>query len=188
MLLQDCVVFEGGINVNRVIEYDDKGLVYNVYHHHSFLYDCGEINANSIEVNTVRIQDDAKVKVVHEGDIIVNLSRGYCTRVSRVNDGYLLPYNYSKVVVPDAIDDCFFVAWFNHSWEVSTQLNQLRKSQHKKMKLTHQALDDFEISLPLLEYQQHIGNMYKLLINTKRQEQERIAQDELGIKVALNKL
>lgn len=157
MLLEEIMIFESGILLTR-IENESEGQVYSVYENEQFYMD-DSIFFN--ELKTKQIRTNKVLQSIEADDVIVNLYKGEATKVRTEFDGYIINANFVKAMPKnnDQINLDFFLYWFNESEESKKQLLQsVQGSVMKKISIAK--LRKMEISLPSMEIQEIIGNLY----------------------------
>ncbi|MCH4984481.1 restriction endonuclease subunit S [Macrococcoides goetzii] len=165
MRLDDILNVYGGSIISRIIDYGNIQDV-PVYDHKLFSFDAGKHAVNLSDIERIAIKKNAKVRIIKEGDIIINLASGECVIASNQSDGAILPYNYSIIELNDEVEADFFVGWFNFSKEALSQIDyfhQLSGSTDKK--ITHQMIKDITINLPSSKIQTKIAG----LVHTNRE-------------------
>ncbi len=112
-----------------------------------------------LESEFVAIKADIDLTV--EGEIIIDSLSQKAAIVSNKSSGMFLAFNYYRLSIKDrdVINPDYFVAWFNLSDDVKRQLSMTLQGAILK-KLTLKQVHELEITLPNLEKQVQIANIY----------------------------
>lgn len=126
------------------------------------LFECDRhygIDYGDIEVDHILLNKE-KYFTINEGDIIVDTLTSKAAIVSQHTQGMFIAFNYVLLRPKIEIDKDYFVAWFNLSDHATVQLTSMLQGTVIK-KLSLKLLKEMEISLPNLNEQRMIGDLYK---------------------------
>lgn len=155
------VTYHNGSLLRRLEEVDKaEGHAFPVYDQYMFEYDKGEFDAITHEPKYLYLKANHNAKLVHTGDIVLNMMSGECVIVSERHEGSVLPYNYTHIEVDATrLDAAYFAYWFNASKSAKSQLHQILQGGSLVKKLTLQHLKQLDIDCPPIEKQRHIGTI-----------------------------
>lgn len=111
------------------------------------------------ESETIGLKTELDLTV--PGEIIIDSLSQKAAIVSNESGGMFLAFNYFRLSIKDrnVIDPNYFVAWFNLSDEIKKQLSMTLQGTTLK-KLTLRQVQELDITLPSLEKQVQIANIY----------------------------
>ena len=123
-------------------------------------FDDGVFQPTTHQPKLVTLSTTHQAKMVHTGDIVINMMTSECVIVSQQHHESILPYNYTHIEIDTAhIDANYFVYWMNASSQAKSQLNQFKQGGSLVKKLTLNQLKQLKMTLPPLEQQQRIGKL-----------------------------
>ena len=123
-------------------------------------FDDGVFQPTIHQPKHVTLSTTHQAKMIHAGDIVINMMTSECVIVSQQHHESILPYNYTHIEIDTAhIDANYFVYWMNASSQAKSQLNQFKQGGSLVKKLTLNQLKQLKMTLPPLEQQQRIGKL-----------------------------
>ncbi|KRN84684.1 hypothetical protein CKN99_04060 [Carnobacterium maltaromaticum] len=153
--LGNIIHFESGLLISR-IENEEKGKEYFIYENDQFYNNDSFLNERK------SIRTSKSIQKISVNEIIINLYKGECTKVREEYSDYIINANFAKGSLLDEkiIDKNYFIYWFNESEESKKQLLQdIQGSVMKKISISK--LKELRITLPDIEAQTIIGNLYQ---------------------------
>lgn len=170
MKLSTIYNIEAGILKGR-IEKNDNGQEIGIFTKEHFDLELGRISEIS-EVEFVNI-DPNKYMITQVGDVLVDSISLEATVITEKTKGLLVLFNYFVLRQKNSnINNYFFANWFNNSTEAKRQINEnIQGTTIKKLNLSQ--LTNFKVTLPKINQQNLIGQLYEkqikkeMLINKK---------------------
>ncbi|WP_049382269.1 restriction endonuclease subunit S [Staphylococcus hominis] len=159
--ISQLFTFHNGSLINRleVVE-TSQGVTLPIYDQRMMEFDDGEFQPTTHQPKHVTLSTTHQAKMVHTGDIVINMMTSECVIVSQQHHDSILPYNYTHIEIDTAhIDPNYFVYWMNASSQAKSQLNQFKQGGSLVKKLTLNQLKQLKMTLPPLEQQQRIGKL-----------------------------
>lgn len=159
--ISQLFTFHNGSLINRLeIVEASKGITLPIYDQRMMEFDDGVFQSTTHQPKQVTLSTTHQAKMVHTGDIVINMMTSECVIVSQQHHDSILPYNYTHIEIDTArIDANYFVYWMNASSQAKSQLNQFKQGGSLVKKLTLNQLKQLKMTLPPLEQQQHIGKL-----------------------------
>jgi len=137
-----------------------QGITLPIYDQRMMEFDDGVFQPTTHQPKKVTLNTTHQAKMVHTGDIVINMMTSECVIVSQQHHESILPYNYTHIEIDTAhIDANYFVYWMNASSQAKSQLNQFKQGGSLVKKLTLNQLKQLKMTLPPLEQQQRIGKI-----------------------------
>ena len=159
--ISQLFTFHNGSLINRLETVEaSQGITLPIYDQRMMEFDDGVFQPTTHQPKKVTLSTTHQAKVVHTGDIVINMMTSECVIVSQQHHESILPYNYTHIEIDTAhIDANYFVYWMNASSQAKSQLNQFKQGGSLVKKLTLNQLRQLKMTLPPLEQQQRIGKL-----------------------------
>lgn len=159
--ISQLFTFHNGSLINRLETVEaSQGITLPIYDQRMMEFDDGVFQSTTHQPKQVTLSTTHQAKMVHTGDIVINMMTSECVIVSQQHHDSILPYNYTHIEIDTArIDANYFVYWMNASSQAKSQLNQFKQGGSLVKKLTLNQLKQLKMTLPPLEQQQHIGKL-----------------------------
>ena len=159
--ISQLFTFHNGSLINRLETVEaSQGITLPIYDQRMMEFDNGVFQPTSHQPKHVTLSTKHQAKMVHTGDIVINMMTSECVIVSQQHHESILPYNYTHIEIDTAhIDANYFVYWMNASSQAKSQLNQFKQGGSLVKKLTLNQLKQLKMTLPPLEQQQCIGKL-----------------------------
>ncbi|WP_049420745.1 restriction endonuclease subunit S [Staphylococcus hominis] len=159
--ISQLFTFHNGSLINRLETVEtSQGITLPIYDQRMMEFDDGVFQPTTHQPKHVTLSTTHQAKVVHTGDIVINMMTSECVIVSQQHHDSILPYNYTHIEIDTAhIDANYFVYWMNASSQAKSQLNQFKQGGSLVKKLTLNQLKQLKMTLPPLEQQQRIGKL-----------------------------
>lgn len=159
--ISQLFTFHNGSLINRLETIEaSQGITLPIYDQRMMEFDSGEFQPTIYQPKQVTLSTTHQAKMVHTGDIVINMMTSECVIVSQQHHESILPYNYTHIEIDTAhIDANYFVYWMNASSQAKSQLNQFKQGGSLVKKLTLNQLKQLKMTLPPLEQQQRIGKL-----------------------------
>ncbi|MGV3244888.1 restriction endonuclease subunit S [Staphylococcus sp. 11261D007BR] len=161
MTIDSLVTYTNGSLLKRLeAEATPDGIPVPIYDHTMMLHDKGQFQPTPHEPKYIQLPETHKGKIVHAGQIVMNMMTSECVIVSEAHSGSLLPYNYTLIEVDETrLDRHYLVYWFNASPSARAQFKQFMQGGSLVKKLTLSHLKQIKIQVPSLEKQRRIGQL-----------------------------
>ena len=127
--ISQLFTFHNGSLINRleVVE-TSQGVTLPIYDQRMMEFDAGVFQPTTHQPKHVTLSTAHQAKMVHTGDIVINMMTSECVIVSQHHHESILPYNYTHIEIDTAhIDANYFVYWMNASSQAKSQLNQFKQ-------------------------------------------------------------
>ena len=127
--ISQLFTFHNGSLINRleVVE-TSQGVTLPIYDQRMMEFDEGVFQPTTHQPKHVTLSTTHQAKIVHTGDIVINMMTSECVIVSQQHHESILPYNYTHIEIDTAhIDVNYFVYWMNASSQAKSQLNQFKQ-------------------------------------------------------------
>ena len=159
--ISQLFTFHNGSLINRLETVEaSQGITLPIYDQRMMEFDDGVFQPTTHQPKKVTLSTTHQAKMVHTGDIVINMMTSECVIVSQQHHDSILPYNYTHIEIDTAhIDTNYFVYWMNASSQAKSQLNQFKQGGSLVKKLTLNQLKQLKMTLPPLEQQQRIGKL-----------------------------
>ncbi|MEN2011310.1 restriction endonuclease subunit S [Staphylococcus hominis] len=159
--ISQLFTFHNGSLINRLETVEaSQGITLPIYDQRMMEFDDGVFQPTTHQPKQVTLSTKHQAKMVHTGDIVINMMTSECVIVSQQHHDSILPYNYTHIEIDTAyIDANYFVYWMNASSQAKSQLNQFKQGGSLVKKLTLNQLKQLKMTLPPLEQQQRIGKL-----------------------------
>ena len=159
--ISQLFTFHNGSLINRLETVEaSQGITLPIYDQRMMEFDDGVFQPTTHQPKLVTLSTTHQAKMVHTGDIVINMMTSECVIVSQQHHESILPYNYTHIEIDTAhIDANYFVYWMNASSQAKSQLNQFKQGGSLVKKLTLNQLKQLKMTLPPLEQQQRIGKL-----------------------------
>ena len=159
--ISQLFTFHNGSLINRLETVEaSQGITLPIYDQRMMEFDDGVFQPTTHQPKKVTLSTTHQAKMVHTGDIVINMMTSECVIVSQQHHESILPYNYTHIEIDTAhIDVNYFVYWMNASSQAKSQLNQFKQGGSLVKKLTLNQLKQLKMTLPPLEQQQRIGKL-----------------------------
>lgn len=159
--ISQLFTFHNGSLINRLETVEaSKGITLPIYDQRMMEFDDGVFQPTTHQPKQLTLSTTHQAKVIHTGDIVINMMTSECVIVSQQHHESILPYNYTHIEIDTArIDANYFVYWMNASSQAKSQLNQFKQGGSLVKKLTLNQLKQLKMTLPPLEQQQRIGKL-----------------------------
>ena len=159
--ISQLFTFHNGSLINRLETVEaSQGITLPIYDQRMMEFDDGVFQPTTHQPKQVTLSTTHQAKIVHTGDIVINMMTSECVIVSQQHHESILPYNYTHIEIDTAhIDANYFVYWMNASSQAKSQLNQFKQGGSLVKKLTLNQLKQLKMTLPPLEQQQRIGKL-----------------------------
>ena len=159
--ISQLFTFHNGSLINRLETVEaSQGITLPIYDQRMMEFDGGVFQPTTHQPKHVTLSTTHQAKIVHTGDIVINMMTSECVIVSQQHHDSILPYNYTHIEIDTAhIDANYFVYWMNASSQAKSQLNQFKQGGSLVKKLTLNQLKQLKMTLPPLEQQQRIGKL-----------------------------
>ena len=159
--ISQLFTFHNGSLINRLETVEtSQGITLPIYDQRMMEFDDGVFQPTTHQPKQVTLSTTHQAKMVHTGDIVINMMTSECVIVSQQHHESILPYNYTHIEIDTAhIDVNYFVYWMNASSQAKSQLNQFKQGGSLVKKLTLNQLKQLKMTLPPLEQQQRIGKL-----------------------------
>lgn len=159
--ISQLFTFHNGSLINRLETLEaSQGITLPIYDQRMMEFDDGVFQPTTHQPKHVTLSTTHQAKIVHTGDIVINMMTSECVIVSQQHHESILPYNYTHIEIDTAhIDANYFVYWMNTSSQAKSQLNQFKQGGSLVKKLTLNQLKQLKMTLPPLEQQQRIGKL-----------------------------
>ena len=159
--ISQLFTFHNGSLINRLETVEaSQGITLPIYDQRMMEFDDGVFQPTTYQPKQVTLSTTHQAKMVHTGDIVINMMTSECVIVSQQHHESILPYNYTHIEIDTArIDANYFVYWMNASSQAKSQLNQFKQGGSLVKKLTLNQLKQLKMTLPPLEQQQRIGKL-----------------------------
>lgn len=159
--ISQLFTFHNGSLINRLETVEaSKGITLPIYDQRMMEFDDGVFQPTTHQPKQLTLSTTHQAKVIHTGDIVINMMTSECVIVSQQHHESILPYNYTHIEIDTArIDANYFVYWMNGSSQAKSQLNQFKQGGSLVKKLTLNQLKQLKMTLPPLEQQQRIGKL-----------------------------
>ncbi|MCH1562151.1 restriction endonuclease subunit S [Staphylococcus epidermidis] len=159
--ISQLFTFHNGSLINRLETVEaSQGITLPIYDQRMMEFDDGVFQPTIHQPKQVTLSTTHQAKMVHTGDIVINMMTSECVIVSQQHHESILPYNYTHIEIDTAhIDANYFVYWMNASSQAKSQLNQFKQGGSLVKKLTLNQLKQLKMTLPPLEQQQRIGKL-----------------------------
>ena len=159
--ISQLFTFHNGSLINRLETVEaSQGITLPIYDQRMMEFDSGEFQPTTYQPKQVTLSTTHQAKMVHTGDIVINMMTSECVIVSQQHHESILPYNYTHIEIDTAhIDVNYFVYWMNASSQAKSQLNQFKQGGSLVKKLTLNQLKQLKMTPPPLEQQQRIGKL-----------------------------
>ena len=159
--ISQLFTFHNGSLINRLETVEaSQGITLPIYDQRMMEFDDGVFQPTTHQPKQVTLSTTHQAKMVHTGDIVINMMTSECVIVSQQHHESILPYNYTHIEIDTAhIDANYFVYWMNASFQAKSQLNQFKQGGSLVKKLTLNQLKQLKMTLPPLEQQQRIGKL-----------------------------
>ncbi|TDM20533.1 hypothetical protein ETI05_04565 [Macrococcoides canis] len=161
MRIEEIANVSAGTLVSRLKE-DPQGKTYYLYDQYAHAKDQIKYLDNDHEYKPVSVSDTNNLVFVEQMDLIVNLSSCEVAYPDDEHVGFILPYNYCKIVINDSnkVAPNYIRSWFNESPEAKKQLHLITQGASLVKKLSIQQIKQLNITLPDIEKQRLIGKIY----------------------------
>ena len=159
--ISQLFTFHNGSLINRLETVEaSQGITLPIYDQRMMEFDDGVFQPTTHQPKKVTLSTTHQAKMVHTGDIVINMMTSECVIVSQQHHESILPYNYTHIEIDTThIDVNYFVYWMNASAQAKSQLNQFKQGGSLVKKLTLNQLKQLKMTLPPLEQQQRIGKL-----------------------------
>ncbi|KAA9272590.1 restriction endonuclease subunit S [Staphylococcus epidermidis] len=159
--ISQLFTFHNGSLINRLETVEvSQGITLPIYDQRMMEFDDGVFQPTTHQPKHVTLSSTHQAKMVHTGDIVINMMTSECVIVSQQHHESILPYNYTHIEIDTThIDANYFVYWMNASAQAKSQLNQFKQGGSLVKKLTLNQLKQLKMTLPSLEQQQRIGKL-----------------------------
>ncbi|MDS3867578.1 restriction endonuclease subunit S [Staphylococcus hominis] len=159
--ISQLFTFHNGSLINRLETVEaSQGITLPIYDQRMMEFDDGVFQPTTHQPKKVTLSTTHQAKMVHTGDIVINMMTSECVIVSQQHHDSILPYNYTHIEIDTAhIDANYFVYWMNASSQAKSQLNQFKQGGSLVKKLTLNQLKQLKMTPPPLEQQQRIGKL-----------------------------
>lgn len=159
--ISQLFTFHNGSLINRLETLEaSQGITLPIYDQRMMEFDDGVFQPTTHRPKHVTLSTTHQAKMVHTGDIVINMMTSECVIVSQQHHESILPYNYTHIEIDTThIDANYFVYWMNASAQAKSQLNQFKQGGSLVKKLTLNQLKQLKMTLPSLEQQQRIGKL-----------------------------
>ncbi|SII92108.1 Type I restriction modification DNA specificity domain [Mycobacteroides abscessus subsp. abscessus] len=159
--ISQLFTFHNGSLINRLETVEaSQGITLPIYDQRMMEFDDGVFQPTTHRPKQITLSTTHQAKMVHTGDIVINMMTSECVIVSQQHHESILPYNYTHIEIDTArIDANYFVYWMNASSQAKSQLNQFKQGGSLVKKLTLNQLKQLKMTLPPLEQQQRIGQL-----------------------------
>lgn len=161
MRIEEIANVSAGTLVSRLKE-DPQGKTYYLYDQYAHAKDQIKYLDYDHEYKPVSVSDTNKLVFVEQEDLIVNLSSCEVAYPDDEHVGFILPYNYCKIVIKEDAEVApnYIRSWFNESPEAKKQLHLITQGASLVKKLSIQQIKQLNITLPDIEKQRLIGKIY----------------------------
>jgi len=186
MKLSDFIHFQAGQMLTRLDE-DISGKEYYLYSSEQFSVDLQEKLQVDESENKI-IRTNKEVPVTREGMILISSIYNQAVIVKKAHEGYLLSSNYIIITMnPNVLDPKFFCYWFNESKETRKQI-LLNQQGSSVSRLSIREIKNFEITMPKIEIQKSIGQVYVLQARKTLLEQRKAILSQQVLYQTLNQI
>lgn len=171
MKLENVLTIKLGLNLSRQKDKEDIP----IYSNKDMLEDLEQLDVNPPDKASVPFDDGTHT--VRTGDIVYNFINTICGIVSPKHDGKTINQNFAKIIIDDEKIDAKFLCYLlNESSEIERQKFISFQGTIIK-KLSPSMIQMFDVTLPPLETQKKIGQLYfnslkRQALNKKEQELE----------------
>ena len=126
--ISQLFTFHNGSLINRLETVEaSQGITLPIYDQRMMEFDDG-VFTTTHQPKQVTLSTTHHAKVVHTGDIVINMMTSECVIVSQQHHESILPYNYTHIEIDTTrIDANYFVYWMNASAQAKSQLNQFKQ-------------------------------------------------------------
>lgn len=161
MRIEEVAQVSAGTLVSRLKE-DSQGTTYYLYDQYAHAKDQMKYLDYNHDYKPVTVSDTKNLVFVERDDLIVNLSSCEVAYPDDEHVGFILPYNYCKIVINDAneVAPNYIRSWFNESPEARKQLHLITQGASLVKKLSIHQIKQLNITLPDIERQRLIGKIY----------------------------
>ncbi|UOB20897.1 hypothetical protein [Macrococcus armenti] len=161
MRIEEIAQVSAGTLVSRLKE-DPQGKTYYLYDQYAHAKDQIKYLDYNHEYKPVTLSDTKNLVFVERDDLIVNLSSCEVAYPDDEHVGFILPYNYCKIVIKEdaEVAQNYIRSWFNESPEAKKQLHLITQGASLVKKLSIQQIKQLNITLPDIEKQRLIGKIY----------------------------
>lgn len=177
MRIKEIANVSAGTLVSRLKE-DPQGKTYYLYDQYAHAKDQIKYLDYEHEYKPVSVSDTKNLIFVEQEDLIVNLSSCEVAYPDDEHVGFILPYNYCKIVIKEDAEVApnYIRSWFNESPEAKKQLHLLTQGASLVKKLSIQQIKQLNITLPDVERQHLIGKIYffRQIIKYKQQQKQHL--------------
>lgn len=177
MRIEDVAQVSAGTLVSRLKE-DPHGKTYYLYDQYAHAKDQIKYLDYDHEYKPVSVSDTKNLVFVEQEDLIVNLSSCEVAYPDDEHVGFILPYNYCKIVIKEdaQVAPNYLRSWFNESPEAKRQLHLITQGASLVKKLSIQQIKQLNITLPDIERQHLIGKIYfyRQIIKYKQQQKQHL--------------
>lgn len=173
MKLENVLTIKLGLNLSRQKDKEDIP----IYANKDMLDDLEQLDINPPEKEIIPFDDG--IHTVRTGDIVYNFINTVCGIVSPKHDGKTINQNFAKIIIDDEKIDAKFLCYLlNESSEIERQKFISFQGTIIK-KLSPSMIQAFDVTLPPLEAQKKIGQLYfdslkRRALNKREQELETI--------------
>ncbi|OFS62288.1 restriction endonuclease subunit S [Nosocomiicoccus sp. HMSC09A07] len=163
MKLSDVANIVSGMSLGRIKSDEQNGSAFSVYNQHMFDHDLvREPHNEDNDSKVIYLSAPEKIVIVEEDDIVISMGSYQCTKVGRDSHSSILPYNFTYIdEVHETLDKLYLEYWFNHSKEAYDQFPK-NDGRRIRKRLTLNDVRELEITLPDIETQRKIGEVYAL--------------------------
>lgn len=186
MRLHALVEIESGTPQFRIKESLSKtAQTYSFYGQTNLEGDLAGISTPAEAGKQVRTEDN--VTTLHAGDLVFSLISGKAAIVNAEHSGYLLTQNYIRLNPSEMVDAKYLAYLLNEDADIKRQLT-LGQQGSSVMKFTVKQLSELEFStLPSLEKQALIGNLYFNGLKLESLKKQRASLETLLLKEMIKK-
>lgn len=127
--ISQLFTFHNGSLINRLETVEvSQGITLPIYDQRMMEFDDGVFQPTTHQPKQLTLSTTHQAKIVHTGDIVINMMTSECVIVSQQHHESILPYNYTHIEIDTAhIDANYFVYWMNASSQAKSQLNQFKQ-------------------------------------------------------------
>lgn len=134
-----------------------------------------------------QIRTEDNVATLHAGDLVFSLISGKAAIVGTEHSGYLLTQNYIRLDPSESVNAKYLAYLLNEDADIRRQLT-LGQQGSSVMKFTVKQLSELEFStLPSLEKQTLIGNLYFNGLKLESLKKQRASLETLLLKEMIKK-
>lgn len=182
MKLEKVIVMKLGLNLSRQ---KDKAEI-PIYTNKDMLEDLAQLDTKPPNKPVVQMEDDTHT--VKAGDVVYNFINTVCGIVSPKHEGKNINQNFAKVILDEEkIDPKFLCYLLNESSEIEKQKFMSFQGTILK-KLSPSMIREFDVTLPPLEVQKTIGQLYYDWLRKQALEKREQELESLVIKDVLDKM